>query len=204
MNQFLIFTIFLTLCLAGKLNAQSSKEQFNCRNEGIYFTANPKLNFHLNSDFRFELGNSTYLVDTSDELTFSYGFNIEIGYFIIPKSLSLGLGIGIEENDSFFVTYWPVCIDAKYYFLKERNSNFIQMNFGRVLSTRYNEVKGNNFLIGFGRKLFFTEKLAALMSINYSYLNIKYANTGIINFGFSADRYKLKTHGLEFRIGLIF
>ncbi|HET8860146.1 hypothetical protein [Marivirga sp.] len=178
--------------------------QDTSRNEGVYFTANPKLNFHLKSYFRFEQGNSSYLVDTSEEPTFSYGFSLEAGYFIIPKSLSLGLGVGIEENDSFMATYWPVYLDAKYYFLKERNTNFIQMNVGRVLSTRYNEVNGGNLLIGFGRKLFFTEKLAALMSVNYNYLNIDYANTGIVNFGFSADRYKLLTHGLEFRIGLIF
>jgi hypothetical protein len=143
-------------------------------------------------------------VDTSEELTFSYGFNMEAGYFVIPKNLSLGIGIGIEDNDSFMATYWPVYVDAKYYFLKERNSNFIQINIGKVLSTRYNEMSGNNFLIGFGRKLFFTDKLATLMSVNYNYLNINYANTGIINFGFSADKYKLITHGLEFRIGLIF
>ncbi|MGM0581067.1 MAG: hypothetical protein ACQETL_10335 [Bacteroidota bacterium] len=196
--KYIFITLSLT-CLCFELSSQDTS-----RNEGIYFTANPKLYFHLNSDFRFKQGNSSYLVDTSDELTFSYGFNIEAGYFIIPKNLSLGLGIGIEENDSFLATYWPFYLDAKYYFLKERNSNFIQINVGRALSTRYNEVSGNNFLIGLGRKLFFTEKLAALMSVNYNYLNIDYANTGIINFGFSADRYKLITHGLEFRIGLIF
>jgi hypothetical protein len=194
--------IFVILILFS-LNLEVLSQEVS-RNEGMYFAVNPKLNFHLKSDFRFEQGNSFYLVDTSEELTFSYGFNMEVGYFVIPKSLSIGLGLGIEENDYFMATYWPVYLDAKYYFLKGRNSNFIQINVGTVLSTRYNEVNGSNFLIGFGRKLFFTGKLAALMSINYNYLNINYANTGIINFGFSADRYKLITHGLEFRIGLIF
>lgn len=193
------FIILILNCLCFEVFSQEIS-----RNEGVYITVSPKVNFHLNSDFRFERGSKSYWVDTSDELTFSYGFNIEAGYFIIPKNLSLGLGIGIEENDSYLATYWPIYLDAKYYFLRERNSNFIQMNIGRGLSTRYNEVSGNNFLIGFGKKLFFTGKLAALMSVNYNYLNIDYANTGIINFGFSADRYKLITHGLEFRIGLIF
>lgn len=193
------FLILILNCLCFEVFSQDIS-----RNEGVYFTASPKVNFHLKTDFRFEQGNSFYLVDTSEELTFSYGFNMEIGYFVIPKSFSIGLGLGIEDNDYFMATYWPIYLDAKYFLFKERNSNFIQMNLGTVLSTRYNEVSGGNFLIGFGRKLFFTGKLAALMSVNYNYLNINYANTGIINFGFGADRYKLITHGLEFRIGLIF
>lgn|GEM_PF-6715879 len=129
----------------------------------------------------------------------SGGLSAEIGYFIIPKKLSVGFVLGYTDYAYHGLENWTNLLDLKYFLLEDRNSPFVYGQFGRVSGAINDNLKGTLLGFGVGQKLFFTKKLATVLSISYQLTRMSLSEE---KFRYS-DQY-VRVKGIEFGIGLYF
>lgn len=198
-SKFLILILIL-ICFQTLLFAQDAD-----RNSGLYLTFNLQRTFHTSTYFEIISDNKIFTHDPEQSVTSTSAYYLEVGYFILPKRIALGLSISLESNSTFGVAYFPYYFNLKYMLSEDRNTIFIFSDIGKITRLADNNAIGNAFNFGLGKKLFFTEKLALNFAVAYSIRNIAYKSAyASVEFSRYADQYLLKAHGIELRLGLFF
>jgi len=175
------------------------------RNKGVYVTFNLQTTFHTKTTFEIVNNNTVYTYEPQEAVTSTSAYSFELGYFVLPKKLALGVAVSIESNSTFGVAYLPYFLNLKYLLSPDRNTIFLVSDFGRIQGLFGNNATGAAFNFGIGKKLFFTNKLALNFAIVYSIRDIEYEDVfNSVAFNIFADRYLLNAHGLEIRLGLFF
>lgn len=135
------------------------------KNQGLYgiiqlgYVKNSTLNYHYQSQ------STIYPAEDSHVRS----INVLMGYYIMPKKLSLGAGFGIDGFIRPSFGTLPLYMDLRYYFTKKRNTFYARTNYGGYISTMPPfSTKGRYFRLGGGYKAFLTQKLCVNFDISYA------------------------------------
>ncbi len=182
-GQILIFFIFLGLAV--KANPHDSLKN---RSLYFYFYGGPTLHAQAIYDGQ---SNARYSFST-----YSLMLGTDIGFFVVPTKFSLGLSYEIHYS-IWNINYAPICLNARYFLNDGKSSNFIYSQYGRAFINNA-DYHGNIFAVGLGRKLFYTNKLATLVSLGYNLHRISPNNPA------TSDPNNLYTSGFELKMGFYF
>ncbi|NJN28785.1 MAG: hypothetical protein HC819_23805 [Cyclobacteriaceae bacterium] len=150
----------LLVALGLSANAQDAD-----KNQGLYGII--QLGYVKNSTlvYRYQSQSTTY--DAEDAHVRS--INVLMGYYIMPKKLSLGAGFGIDGFRRPDFGTLPLYLDLRYYFTEKRNTFYARTNYGGYISTGPPfTTKGRYFRLGGGYKAFLTRKLCLNFDISYA------------------------------------
>ena len=173
------------------------------RNEKVYLFFSYDLSLHMTAN----AVHPSYSYAENGRIASSAGAVFaEMGYFVIPQRASLGLRAGIHVTSYFRTHSQPIVFTARYFMSESRNSFFLFAEAGLIRRVENFDIlfhedfhNGRIGALGFGRKLFYTNKLAALVSIGYNFYHVSFSKSSPAQSDFF-----LKTNGLDFKIGFFF
>lgn len=98
----------------------------------------------------------------------AYSLQVVLGYFVVPKRLSIGMGFGLDGYHEPGFNSAPLYGDIRLYLTDERNAVYMYANLGTLtkLSSRF--VRGYSGKIGCGYKFFVSQKLCLNADIGYA------------------------------------
>lgn len=110
--------------------------------------------------------------------------NVLMGYYIMPKKLSVGAGFGIDGFHSPSYGTLPLYLDVRYYFSEKRNTFYARTDYGGYISTGPPfDQKGRYFRLGGGYKTFLTQKLCVNFDVSYAPAKLTGPSGGYWNIG---------------------
>ncbi len=153
--------VILVLILSfSNLNARDED-----KNTGLFGSIELSYINHFDAHYYYQ--STLYNFDIDDSHVRS--INVLGGYYVIPKRLALGFGVGIDGFQNPYISTFPLYGDLRYFLSKKRNAPYLQLDYGgflRLGSTFYNT--GRYFKAGIGYKRFVSQKLCMTFAISYA------------------------------------
>ena len=120
--------------------------------------------------------------------------NFLIGYYIIPRNLSIGIGLGIDGYNNPDLNTAPLYINIHYFFKQTRNTPYIYGAFGTLVKFGVIFERGIYGRLAFGYTFFVTPKLKIILDFSYTPVGISLTDQTYFN---SADRLAIQGYGLS-------
>lgn len=139
------------------------------RNSRFYGEFSLAKEFHIDYTYQKIVSGSLVRLNTGDFSSQASEATLELGYYLLAKKLSLGLGFGIHSNSTYRINGAPLFASLKYFVIPERNSFIIYTDVGQLLKLGEIWNNGDFFEIGIGQKLFFTKKLAGIVKLGANF-----------------------------------
>ena len=191
------FTIVLTLLIIGQSRVSFSQD--NDKNESLYGVVNISFLNNTSVVNTFLVpgqGDQTLVIDPSQ--SFAIGFEYHMGYFIIPKKLTLGGGLGLLGYNNPDMPTLPLYFDARYFTREDRHSLYFYSSLGSLVKISEVFYKGAIGRIGVGYTFFTTEKLKTNLEISYCLTGVSLTEQAY----FSSDD-KLSIQGIRITLGFV-
>lgn len=125
-------------------------------------------------------GNKVY---TAKDNAYAYSLNAILGYYIIPKRLSLGIGSGFDFYEESSFNSAPLFLNIHFDLTSERNIPYIYANLGALLKLSSNSIDGGTREIGLGYKLFVSEKLCLNAELGYAGKGVAFTEGVALSIG---------------------
>ena len=159
----------MTIVISFALNAQKKEYADEFKNTGIYTLVRVSGSYNTDYEKKYNYNTNSYeKINTADG--YGYGFDAMVGYFVIPTSLSLSLGFGINKYfDPDFKTA-PLFLDIRYHipFSDKRDSSFfVNLDIGTLLPIESSFQKGYALEAGIGGEFFMWDRFR--MSVGLSW-----------------------------------
>ncbi|MBS9766204.1 MAG: hypothetical protein KGV44_01535 [Flavobacteriaceae bacterium] len=97
----------------------------------------------------------------------AYSLNCILGYFVIPKMLSVGVGFGLDGYHNPNFNSAPLYLDARIFLMESRNSPYMYLDFGGLVKLSSAFEKGLTAKIGWGYKFFTSDKICLNASVGF-------------------------------------
>lgn len=107
----------------------------------------------------------------------AYSLNVMMGYYVIPKRLSLGLGFGLDGYHVPDMNTAPLYGDLRYYLKSARKTPFVYLDYGGLVKLGDAFHKGQMLRIGAGYKFFVSKKLCMTTDLNFNFKSV--SNTDV-------------------------
>jgi hypothetical protein len=105
--------------------------------------------------------------------------NVLMGYYVIPKRLSLGLGFGLDGYSNPGMNTAPLYGDLRFYMTSERNIPFVYLDYGGLVKFGETFHKGQLLKLGTGYKFFVSNKLCMTADIGFAFKSVSYTDQAI-------------------------
>lgn len=151
MKYFLILLLPLLLFLPKKLNAQDSEEEF-IKSKG--FVVNSYIGYNKSSNGAYLTRNGSRDRFGPDENNNSCRFLVEssvlVNYFLWPKHLSIGLGLGISKSYKPNFVQIPFIFDLRGYIFQDYDALMLFVQYAHSPFINKNIITGYSFEMGVG------------------------------------------------------
>lgn len=203
MNRNLIITstTLLFFCIFSYTQNNSSDKDIH-RNKGFFNIS--KLSFSKSTKIRREVfipGEGNFFSNSDTDGSNAWSFQTINGFFLSP-TISLGIGIGLENHDNPDFNVLPIFLDARAYLSDDVESLYTFLDIGptiRLGGDNSELNKGVIFNFGVGYKFQVNERLFIVSDAFFSHKTVSFTDEGI---GKSDDISKVNGFGLS--LGVIF
>ncbi len=193
-SKLTLLAFVITALTIGKVRAQDAD-----KNEKLY--ALIKLSYINNSRIIMKYspsGQTGTAVELDASQAYVASLNFAIGYYLLPKKLAVGLGMGLDGYNKPYFNTAPLYLDVWYFIRRQRNSPFVFGSYGAYIQYMEAFDKGIYMRVGAGYKGFVTRKLNMLMAVSYAPAAISLTNQSYL----TSDN-KVWVNGISFTIGFV-
>ncbi len=121
--------------------------------------------------------------DTAKDNAYAYSLNAILGYYIIPKRLSMGIGGGFDFYEESSFNSAPLFLNIHFDLTSERNIPYIYANLGALLKLSSNSIDGGTREIGLGYKFFVSKKLCLNAELGYAGKGVSFTEGVALSIG---------------------
>lgn len=117
-------------------------------------------------------GQHSYDTPLDARQSVAYSLNVIMGYYVIPKKLSLGLGFGLDGYHIPDMNTAPLYGDLRFYLNPKRNTSFLYLDYGGLV--KFNETfhKGQMLRLGSGYKFFVSKRLCMTADLSFDFKSV--------------------------------
>ncbi len=165
------------------LNAQNSD-----RNEGFSSIIQFSLikNYKISNEvFTEGVGIKNHKLKTNNSN--AYSLNYILGYFVVPKMLSVGVGFGLDGYHQPNFNTAPLYVDTRLFLMESKNSPYVYLDFGMLVKWSSTFKRGLMAKIGFGYKFFTSDKICLNASLDFNAKGVSLTNESYRNSSNSID-----------------
>lgn len=191
-------TFMLSILLAATVvcRAQTNVNKNGDKNTGLFGIIQGSYIKNFNAYEETNVQNTDVNTNLNTKLSNAYSLNLVVGYYVIPKRLSAGLGFGLDGYNNPNANTAPLYGDVRFYFTSERNIPYVYANYGGLLQLGQGFHKGQVARIGAGYKFFVSKKLCMTADVSFVAKSISYTNEPVLR---SKDALFIK--GVGFTLG---
>lgn len=195
-----ITLLIMCLCLNAQQDGEVEKDVY--KNKGFFNIT--KLSYSVTTKIRQELfipDEGNIFRDVDPDGSNAWSLHTINGFFISP-TLSVGLGVGLENHDNPNFNVLPIFLDARAYLTDDAQSLYTFLDVGPTIRLGGDESglnKGVIFNFGIGYKFQLAETLFIVSDAFYSHKTVSLTDEGI---GTSDDIVKVNGFGIS--LGAIF
>lgn len=169
----------LLIALASQAQSQMKITKDPDNNIGLFGIIQASYIKNYKASFRqIEPGSDkTTNLDTKNSNT--YSLNMIVGYFILPKRLSLGMGFGLDGYHNPNANTAPLYGDLRFYLTSGRNIPYLYIDYGYLVKLGVDFHKGQVGRIGVGYKFFVSKKLCMTADVSFTAKSVSYTNDAV-------------------------